>query len=293
MRYLIEHETVLAYTEPVREHHSELRLAPRSDEHQTVLSCSITTEPPAELAGYTDYYGNRVDYFCVIPPHNRLVTRLTTEVETIRGNPFAFTPVAVAEQQEWLNQAIKNKPPLHDYLLHRSQVTPAAMKVAGALSCAMPRFDRDQPATTSLLELMAWIPSVLEYRTGATGVHSDLVTAVRLGAGVCQDFAHLFIAIARSWGIPARYVMGYLDPGIIGEGEELATHAWAEALVPGGGWIGFDATHNLLANDHYVAVAVGRDSYDAAPQRGSFKGGGTGGIPQVKVSVQQQQQQLQ
>jgi transglutaminase-like putative cysteine protease len=82
--------------------------------------------------------------------------------------------------------------------------------------------------------------------------------------------------------------MGYLDPGICATGEELATHAWAEALVPGAGWIGFDATHNLLANDHYVAVAVGRDSYDAAPQRGSFKGDSAGEQPTVKVTVQEQ-----
>ena len=140
----------------------------------------------------------------------------------------------------------------------------------------------------SLLELLAWVPTVLEYRSGTTEVHGALTTAVQQGSGVCQDFAHLFITVARSWGIPARYVMGYLDPGISAEDEKLATHAWAEALVPGAGWIGFDATHNLLANDHYVAVAVGRDSYDAAPQRGSFKGDFSGEQPTVTVTMQEQ-----
>lgn len=82
--------------------------------------------------------------------------------------------------------------------------------------------------------------------------------------------------------------MGYLDSGISRIGETLATHAWAEALVPGAGWVGFDATHNLLVNDHYVAVAVGRDSYDAAPQRGSFKGESAGEQPAVKVIMQEQ-----
>jgi transglutaminase-like putative cysteine protease len=290
MRYLIEHETVLEYPAPIREHHIELRLAPRCDQHQNVLSCSIETEPAAELASYTDYFGNRVDYFCVIPPHNRLVTRLRSEVETVKDNPFDFVPVAPTDQQEWLRDALRQSPPLHDYLLHRSLVTPAAMKLAEALSCAFPNFDREQPVMEGLLELMSWIPSVLEYRAGSTGVHSELAAAVRLGAGVCQDFAHLFITVARSWGIPTRYVMGYLDPGISGPDQPLATHAWAEALVPGGGWIGFDATHNLLANDHYIAVAVGRDSYDAAPQRGSFKGDSAGEQPAVKVTVQEQNQ---
>jgi transglutaminase-like putative cysteine protease len=248
----------------------------------------MATEPDAELATYTDYFGNRVDYFCVIPPHNRLVTRLKAEVETLKDNPFSFEPIAPAAEQEWFHDAVKRSPPMNDFVLHRSQLTPAAMKLAEAIDKAFPRLDRSRPALDSLLELLAWVPSVLEYRAGTTEVHGSLTDAVRQGSGVCQDFAHLFITVARSWEIPARYVMGYMDPGICATGEELATHAWAEALVPGAGWIGFDATHNLLANDHYVAVAVGRDSYDAAPQRGSFKGDSAGELPTVKVSVQEQ-----
>ena len=148
--------------------------------------------------------------------------------------------------------------------------------------------DKERHILESLLELQAWVPKILEYRSGSTEVHGSLTAAVRQGGGVCQDFAHLFITVARSWGIPSRYVMGYLDPGISKVGETLATHAWAEALVPGAGWIGFDATHDLLANDHYVAVAVGRDSYDAAPQRGSFKGESSGEQPSVMVTMQEQ-----
>jgi transglutaminase-like putative cysteine protease len=288
MRYLIEHETVLEYPQSVREHHIELRLAPRADGHQQVVSCAIETDPVAEIASYTDYFGNRVDYFCVIPPHNRLVTRLRAEVETLKENPFNFEPISPAEEQEWLRDAIRKKPPMNDYVLHRSQLTPVAMKLAEVIEKAFPRPNRELPTLDSLMELLAWVPTILEYRSGTTAVHGPLMEAVRQGSGVCQDFAHLFITVARFWGIPARYVMGYLDPGICSTGEELATHAWAEALVPGAGWIGFDATHNLLANDHYVAVAVGRDSYDAAPQRGSFKGESAGELPTVKVTVQEQ-----
>jgi transglutaminase-like putative cysteine protease len=288
MRYLIEHETALEYPQTVREHHIELRLAPRCDGHQKVISCTIETEPAAVLASYTDYFGNRADYFCVIAPHNRLVTRLRAEVETLKENPFSFEPITPAQEQEWLRDAIRQAPSMNDFVLHRSILTPVAMKLAEAVTCAFPRLDRDRPLLESLLELTAWVPTVLEYRSGSTEVHGALLEAVRQGSGVCQDFAHLFITVARSWGVPARYVMGYLDPGISKVGETLATHAWAEALVPGAGWIGFDATHNLLANDHYVAVAVGRDSYDAAPQRGSFKGDSAGEQPTVMVTMQEQ-----
>jgi transglutaminase-like putative cysteine protease len=288
MRYLIEHETTLEYPHTVREHHIELRLAPRSDGHQKVLSCAIETEPAAELASYYDYFGNRADYFCVIQPHSRLVTRLKSEVETFQENPFSFEQIAPSEEYEWLRDEIKKAPPLNDYVLHRSLLTPPAMKLAEAIECAFPRPDKERPLLESLLELLAWVPKVLEYRSGSTEVNGALTTAVRQRSGVCQDFAHLFITVARSWSIPARYVMGYMDPGISKIGETLATHAWAEALVPGAGWIGFDATHNLLTNDHYVAVAVGRDSYDAAPQRGSFKGEPSDELPGVTVTMQEQ-----
>jgi transglutaminase-like putative cysteine protease len=288
MRYLIEHETVLEYPQAIREHHSELRLAPRSDGHQQVVSCRIETEPPADMASYNDYYGNRVDYFCVIQSHDRLVTRLRSEVNTLKENPFDFEQIPPAGELQWLRDAIRHAPPLNDFVLHRSLLTPSAMKLAEAVERAFPRYDKDRPILESLLELLAWVPTVLEYRSGTTEVHGSLTAAVRQGGGVCQDFAHLFITVARSWGIPARYVMGYLDPGISKEGETLATHAWAEALVPGAGWVGFDATHNLLTNDHYVAVAVGRDSYDAAPQRGSFKGDSSGEQPSVTVTMQEQ-----
>lgn len=288
MHYLIEHETVLSYPEPIREHQIELRLVPRGDGFQQMLSCQIETEPTAEMRRYTDYFGNRVDYFCVIAPHDRLVTRLSAEVTTTRHNPFDFIPLSASEQQEWLREALRMSPALYDYLLHRSAVTPDTAKLADVLAEPLPRFERNRPVMDGLVEMMAWISTVLEYRTGATAVHQELVAALRQGAGVCQDFAHMFIAVARSWGVPARYVMGYLDPGIGSSGAPLATHAWAEALIPGGGWIGFDATHNLLANDRYVAVAVGRDSYDAAPQRGSFKGENAGGLPSVRVTMREQ-----
>lgn len=285
MRYLIEHETILEYPQTVREHHIELRLAPRSDGHQKVISCAIETEPTADLASYSDYFGNRVDYFCVIQPHSRLLTRLRSEVETQKANPFDFEAIQPAKEMEWLHKAIRLTPSVNDFVLHRSLLTPTAMKLAEAVESAFPRQDKTLPILDSLLDLLAWVPKILEYRSGTTEVHGSLTAAVRQGSGVCQDFAHLFITVARSWGIPARYVMGYLAPGISKVGEDLATHAWAEALVPGAGWVGFDATNNLLVNDHYVAVAIGRDSYDAAPQRGSFKGDSAGEMPSVTVRM--------
>jgi transglutaminase-like putative cysteine protease len=291
MHYLIEHETILEYTTPVKEHHVELRLAPREDEFHHVISRTVATDPESILNSYIDYYGNRVEYFCIIQPHTRLVTRVVSEVQTLRHNPFEYVPVPLDEQQEWFRKTLRAQPYLNDYLLHRSSVTPSAQKLTEAVEGPLPRHEKGMPLLDALQELMKWVSQVLEYRPGTTGVHADLLETIRQRGGVCQDFAHLFITVARHWGIPARYVMGYQDPGVGSANGDVATHAWAEALVPGGGWIGFDATHNLLANDCYVPVAVGRDSYDAAPQRGSYKGDDPGSQPQVRLTMVQQSQQ--
>jgi transglutaminase-like putative cysteine protease len=137
---------------------------------------------------------------------------------------------------------------------------------------------------------MDWIAATLTYQVGVTDVHSPLETVLAARAGVCQDFAHLLITLVRSWGFPARYVMGYLDPGYIQSPDlKLTTHAWAEVLIPGAGWRGFDATLQLVCDQTYIAVAVGRDDLDAAPQRGSFKGEEEGQPPQVHLQIMRQQ----
>jgi transglutaminase-like putative cysteine protease len=122
---------------------------------------------------------------------------------------------------------------------------------------------------------------------------NQLASFAEQRAGVCQDFAHLLVALVRSWGFAARYVMGYVEGSTMPEEapREQATHAWAEVLIPGAGWRGFDATSGLVANDCYVPVAVGRDSRDAAPVRGTFKGDEASASPQVSVRVQRAEQE--
>jgi transglutaminase-like putative cysteine protease len=142
---------------------------------------------------------------------------------------------------------------------------------------------------------MAWMAATFRYAPGTTEVHGALADFAAQRAGVCQDFAHALIALVRSWGFAARYAMGYVDPVVADSGQQQATHAWAEVLIPGAGWRGFDATAGLVANDAYVLVAVGRESRDAAPLRGTFKGEGGGPPPQVEVRMRRtaQEQQVQ
>ena len=127
------------------------------------------------------------------------------------------------------------------------------------------------------LTMLRWLNNVIyenyTYMPNSTKVDSPIDEALNSRQGVCQDFAHIMIALVRSVGIPCRYVSGYLyhrpdeDRSM-----EDASHAWVEALLPGIGWVGFDPTNNLMADYRHICVAVGRDYDDVPPTRGVFRG---------------------
>jgi transglutaminase-like putative cysteine protease len=114
---------------------------------------------------------------------------------------------------------------------------------------------------------------MLEFDPEPTNVHTTVCEAIELGKGVCQDFTHLFVAIARKNRIPCRYVSGYLNQGgnLIGS---AAMHAWVEAFIPGNGWHGFDPTNNLLVDMNYIKTAHGVDYSDCSPIKGVLKTSG-------------------
>jgi transglutaminase-like putative cysteine protease len=276
------------FPSPVREHQCELRLTPRQDAMQRVGTVQIDVDPPAELFTYVDSFGNRVHHFSLIAPHDRLVTRVHADVETLLENPFDYPAFAPSEEHTWLMETLRTQPSFWSFVLHRSLMTPDLTHLQHGLE--LPRYDAQQPLLHSVQAAMDWIAATLTYQVGVTDVHSPLEAVLAARAGVCQDFAHLLIALVRSWGFPARYVMGYLDPSYIQSPDiKSTTHAWAEVLIPGAGWRGFDATLQSITNETYVAVAIGRDDQDAAPQRGSFKGEEGGEPPKVNLQIMRQQ----
>lgn len=287
---MIAYSTRLAFPAPVREHQCELRLAPREGAHQRRLRMSIRVQPAAQLEPYVDCFGNLVHAFSLLAPHDALVTELEAEVETQLANPFDFRPVPPAREAAWVRERLDADPRLWDFVLHKSPFTPDLRRVDHGL--APPERAAGRSLVDDVQSAMRWIGDTLTYRPGTSTVDSPLATVLRERAGACQDFAHLLVAIVRGWGIPARYVMGYvaLDEATCPHsGDGQATHAWAEVLVPGAGWRGFDAVHQLVANDRYIAVALGRDYKDAAPQRGTFQGEHPGTPPEVHVQVSAQQ----
>jgi transglutaminase-like putative cysteine protease len=130
---------------------------------------------------------------------------------------------------------------------------------------------------STLHALTAAIVAEVPYRAGATHADTSAGEAFTIGAGVCQDHAQIFITAARTLGVPARYVTGYLLAQD-GDNPLHETHGWAEALVPGLGWVGFDPSNQMCVTDHYVRVACGLDALDAAPVRGLVTAAGNIGI---------------
>lgn len=151
-------------------------------------------------------------------------------------------------------------------------------------------FDPKKSLFQNVQDLNSYTYEFIHFRTGTTDVHTTLSTILKNKQGVCQDFSHLFCAMAKQNGLPARYVSGYLHHGngFFGDSQ---MHAWAEVHIPGIGWLGFDPTNNLLANENHIKVAHGKDYTDCAPLRGVVNTEGKNQTTHaVKVSSAQQQQ---
>jgi transglutaminase-like putative cysteine protease len=271
VRYEIAHELRLTYSAPVWEHHLEARLTPQHNAHQRLLAADVATDPLCELRTYDDYFGNRVHYGGIIAPHDHLTVRLRAQVDTLLNNPFDYTALAAAREPEWLAERLREQPRLADYVLHRSPLTADLRTLPAAATPAPAR----EPAHTLLESVMAtleWIGGAIEYVPGFSHAPATLEDVLARGSGGCQDLTHLLISIVRTWGVPARYVMGYQDPGYAeDEDDGQRPHAWAEVVVPGAGWRGVDPATRLVANETYVAVAIGRDAADAVPLKAVFK----------------------
>ena len=143
----------------------------------------------------------------------------------------------------------------------------------------------------NLQNLNSWIKTEFTFKPNVTDIDTDLSHILEIKQGVCQDFTHLFIAIAKKYGIPSRYVSGYLHQGN-GYFGDSQMHAWAECCLPDSGWVGFDPTNNLLAVENHIKVAHGKDYNDCPPLKGVvFSAGKNETEYWVQVSSRQQQQQ--
>ena len=265
----------------MHESHTIVHLQPRSDTAQYCTRFELTVSPRARVFSYADRFGNDVQHFAVLPEHDTLEIVARSQVVTARGKAHAPVPVRRAE--------VDADPALLDMwdFLHESRYVRYGPELeALAASAGAPRPDDD---------LAEWfraasktIHDAFTYESGTTSVRTTVEESIALRRGVCQDYAHVLIALCRHAGIAARYVSGYIHSG--GGGDTLgaeASHAWAEAYLGPRGWVGIDPTNDTWIGDHFVRVATGRDYRDVSPVRGVYVGASSSTLS-VDVAVEAQ-----
>lgn len=276
MKLLVRHQTVYRYAASAGRVAMRLKLMPVNTPMQTVedWQVSINGDP---LTGFrANSYG---EMEAVWIRHDRLDDAVivaeglveTRETHGIVGHLSGRVPPA--------------------YYLRDTPLTRASEGIA-AMARDLPQ---EGGPLARLHALSAAVNDAVSYRAGVTSADTSAAQAFAIGAGVCQDHAQIFIAAARSLGVPARYVSGYL---LAGDGDLLhETHGWAEAFLPDLGWIGFDPSNRVCVTDRYLRLASGLDADDAAPIRGSVTVAGDISIDaDVRIAVAQdgvEERQLQ
>jgi len=268
MFYSIKHLTKFHYASPVSESVMEARMHPRSEGNQRCLTFHLAVSPRCRVFAYRDHVGNNIHHFDIPGQHSYLVivAESLLDVQPALEIPDSLPAGAWAEADAMVQMG--------DYweMLLPSEFaepTPQLLELANQLGVCR----RDDPLTL-LRELNQRLYEHFDYVPKSTKVDSPIDHAIESRQGVCQDFAHIMIALVRGLRIPCRYVSGYLyrraqdhDRSVVD-----ATHAWVEAFLPPLGWVGFDPTNCLLAGDRHIRTAIGRDYADVPPTRGIFRG---------------------
>jgi transglutaminase-like putative cysteine protease len=268
MIYSVRHVTNFAYEPAIRESVMEVRVQPRSEGLQRCLTFSLDSNPAASVMIYRDYMGNTVHHFDIPGRHSQLKITAQALVEVTapllpqvtQSGTWEDLDARVAEGDYW------------DMLLPSHFARPTDLLLELARELELER--RENPLET-LLQLTQTLYETFKYVPNSTQVDSPIDDALRTRQGVCQDLSHIMIALVRHLRIPCRYVSGYLYHAKSDRADrspEGATHAWAEAFLPGSGWLAFDPTNNLLGSERHVRVAIGRDYADVPPTRGVYKG---------------------
>lgn len=284
MRFEITHTTDYRYAGSAIEAYLEARLTPPETATQHILSHRIEIVPDLPTTRYTDTFGNPVNFFSHTLRHDRLSVRNRLVVETAPPRPpEAALDLPVAEARQLFSSVLLD---YFDYLQPTASV-PVGGAAAGWVT---QHLGPGVSLRDAFGGLTAAIYRGFKYRPGATDNSTPLHLVWKERCGVCQDFAHIMLSVLRTAGLPARYVCGYIetDAPRSERGRRLvgavATHAWVEVLVPGLEWVALDPTNNQWCAEQHVAVSFGRDSRDAAPVRGTFKGSG-GQELKIKVNM--------
>ncbi|MAU41514.1 MAG: transglutaminase [Kordiimonas sp.] len=273
MLITIDHETIYRYDSPVSYSIQSLRLTPQPFDGQSVRYWRVTSTVPAQFSSFQDSFGNVTQTLVIDRPYEENCIRVQGVVDTVNTHGVVSGAVEPFPAMFYLRETEQTRPD-------------GAIRALAKTVQATADTDVD-----CMHKMMLAIRNAIEYQTGESHAQTTAIEVMSQGVGVCQDHAHVFIACARSIGIPARYVSGYLLHTETGEVTQ-ASHAWAEVMIPELGWIGFDVANRVCTTDQYVRIGVGLDYREAAPIRGIRRGGESEELS-VKVRVSQSQSAAQ
>jgi transglutaminase-like putative cysteine protease len=284
VKYRLRHVTEYAYATPVDLASHMLHLSPRALPLQAVEEARIVANPqPSRTVRARDHFGNDATWLFLDQPHERFSVSLDALV-AVTPPPAAADAATPSWEVVARLAASGGTNAAHAEFVFPSPLVPAEPAArAYAEGCFAP----GRPLLACLRELTKRIRNEFAFRPGVTDVSTPVARVLAQKEGVCQDFTHLMIAALRGFGLPARYVSGYLrtrpPPGQPRRRGADQSHAWVAAwLGPEHGWVGLDPTNDLVVADEHVVLAWGRDYGDISPIRGVLLGGGQ---HSVRVSV--------
>ncbi len=280
----VEHETRYAYGQPVERSAHIVRLHPVLDLNQEVQQFALDVQPHGDHVAFDDVFGNRVLHLTLDEPYSEFVVTMTAQVRIVWRpiQMLATRPVRIPlVWMPWQRQM------MHAYLLPPELPETQLHELSDFAMSFVERQGYD--LLEALTDLNATIYRDFDYVSGSTTLETTPFEVFTNRRGVCQDFANLFICLARLLGVPARYRVGYIYTGADYENkiQSEASHAWAEVYLPNIGWRGFDPTNGIPAGLDHIRVAAGRNYRDATPTSGTIFKGGVGETLTVNVRVEE------
>lgn len=283
LEYSITYKAENTYEQWVNDAHWQFLILPEENSSQELITTDFTNSLNAINEHSINGYGFQTIRVHPKKKFKQITFEATCKVIKKEVNPFDFSLDQHIPNTYAHIEAIDFKV-VNESFLRKTRFT-TIPETNADLFC----FDRTKSIFENLQALNEWTFKHIFFKTGVTDVNTSLDEIIEKRHGVCQDFTHLFCALARQNGIPARYVSGYLHQGN-GYFGDSQMHAWAEVFVPNLGWIGFDSTNNLIANENHIKVAHGKDYFDCPPIKGVvFTTGSNETRHSVVVASQQQQ----
>jgi transglutaminase-like putative cysteine protease len=290
MRYAVRHATVYEYGGEVAHSHHLLHLKPREFAFQRCLEHSLVLDPPPSSAREdVDAFGNSIARLEYDRSHDRLAVTAQMQVEIF---PRVAQPLESAEPWD----AVRNRLSYHAAPMAAADLEACRFRMRSSHVLLKQSFENyakgcfapGRSIVAACNGLMRKIHREFKYIPGSTTNRTSIADVFKSRRGVCQDFAHFMIACARSSGLAARYVSGYIRT--VRKGGEAAiggdaSHAWVSIYCPPQGWLDFDPTNDCMVGEDHITLAWGRDFGDVSPLRGMIVGGGR---HKLKVDVRVQ-----